>query len=119
MMSSPNKQTYDDRLLTRYLLGALPEEEAERLDELCIVDEELARVSKRLKTTSWMLTFGMKSQGTIADILSPSTCPRRSGDRKWNSPQRYSSLRKDRLVHRPRSSKRLRRRRENRLRRSN
>lgn len=41
-MSSPEKQTYDDRLLTRYLLGALPEEEAERLDELCIVDDELA-----------------------------------------------------------------------------
>ena len=41
-MSSPNNQTDDDRLLTRYLLGALPEEEAERLDELCIVDEELA-----------------------------------------------------------------------------
>ena len=41
-MSSPDKQTYDDRLLTRYLLGALPEEEAERLDELCIVDDELA-----------------------------------------------------------------------------
>jgi hypothetical protein len=42
MMSSPNKQTYDDRLLTRYLLGAVPEEDTERLDELCIVDEELA-----------------------------------------------------------------------------
>src|SRR5262245_35879771 len=41
-MSSPDKQTYDDRLLTRYLLGALPDEEVERLDELCIVDEELA-----------------------------------------------------------------------------
>src|SRR5262249_22524789 len=42
MMSSPDKQTYDDRLLTRYLLGALPDEEVERLDELCIVDDELA-----------------------------------------------------------------------------
>jgi Tfp pilus assembly protein PilN len=42
MMSSPDKQPYDDRLLTRYLLGALPEEEAERLDELCIVDDDLA-----------------------------------------------------------------------------
>src|SRR5215470_19533317 len=42
MMCSPKKQAYDDRLLTRYLLGALPEEEAERLDELCIVDDELA-----------------------------------------------------------------------------
>jgi hypothetical protein len=42
MMSSQDKQTYDDRLLTRYLLGALPVEDAERLDELCIADEEVA-----------------------------------------------------------------------------
>lgn len=41
-MSSPNPETYDDRLLTRYLLGALPPEETERLDELSIVDDELA-----------------------------------------------------------------------------
>ena len=41
-MSSQDKQTYDDRLLTRYLLGALPVEDAERLDELCIADEEVA-----------------------------------------------------------------------------
>jgi Tfp pilus assembly protein PilN len=42
MMSSQDKQTYDDRLLTRYLLGGLPAEEAERLDELSIADDELA-----------------------------------------------------------------------------
>jgi hypothetical protein len=42
MMSSQDKQAYDDRLLTRYLLGALPAEDAERLDELCIADEEVA-----------------------------------------------------------------------------
>jgi hypothetical protein len=42
MMSLQDKQTYDDRLLTRYLLGALPMEDAERLDELCIADEEVA-----------------------------------------------------------------------------
>lgn len=41
-MSSPNQETYDDRLLTRYLLGALPPEETERLDELSIVDDEFA-----------------------------------------------------------------------------
>lgn len=41
-MSSQDKQTYDDRLLTRYLLGALPVEDGERLDELCIADEEVA-----------------------------------------------------------------------------
>jgi hypothetical protein len=40
MMSSSGKQIYDDRLLTRYLLGVLPAEEAERLDELSIADEE-------------------------------------------------------------------------------
>jgi hypothetical protein len=42
MMSSQDKQTYDDRLLARYLLGALPAEEAERLDELSIADDGLA-----------------------------------------------------------------------------
>jgi hypothetical protein len=42
MMSSQGKQTYDDRLLFRYLLGALPAEEAERLDELSIADDAFA-----------------------------------------------------------------------------
>src|SRR5215472_18251319 len=42
MMSSQDKSAYDDQLLTRYLLGALPAEESERLDELSIVDEEVA-----------------------------------------------------------------------------
>jgi hypothetical protein len=42
MMSSQDKNAYDDQFLTRYLLGALPAEEAERLDQLSIVDEELA-----------------------------------------------------------------------------
>src|SRR5579864_6383885 len=41
-MPSPNQETYDDRLLTRYLLGALSPEETERLDELSIVDDEFA-----------------------------------------------------------------------------
>ena len=36
------RQTYDDRLLTDYLLGSLSEEEAERLDELSFTDDELA-----------------------------------------------------------------------------
>src|SRR5215831_9985106 len=42
MMSSQDKSTYDDRLLTRYLLGALPTEESERLDELSVADDEMA-----------------------------------------------------------------------------
>jgi hypothetical protein len=42
MMSSQDKSAYDDQLLTRYLLGALPAEQTERLDELSIVDDELA-----------------------------------------------------------------------------
>ena len=32
----------DDRLLTQYLLRALPEEETERLDELSIADDDFA-----------------------------------------------------------------------------
>src|ERR1700737_3619454 len=41
-MSLSDKQEYDDRVLTRYLLGALPGEEAERFDELSIADDEFA-----------------------------------------------------------------------------
>ena len=36
------RQTYDDKLLTDYLLGTLTEEEAEQLDELSFTDDELA-----------------------------------------------------------------------------
>src|SRR5260370_4814764 len=39
---SSDKQIYDDRLLTRYLLGVWAAEEAERLNELSVADEEFA-----------------------------------------------------------------------------
>lgn len=38
-MSSAKQQRFDDQLLIRYLLGTLPEQEAERLDELSIADD--------------------------------------------------------------------------------
>jgi len=41
-MSSADKQGYDNQLLVRYLLGSLPDEEAERLDELSIANDEYA-----------------------------------------------------------------------------
>jgi hypothetical protein len=41
-MSVSKESPYDDRQLTRYLLGQLAEEEAERLDELAIVDDAVA-----------------------------------------------------------------------------
>ena len=41
-MAPPDQQPYDDRFLTHYLLGALPPEEAESMDVLCIADEQLA-----------------------------------------------------------------------------
>lgn len=41
-MSSADKHEYGEQLLTRYLLGALPAEEAERLDALSIADDEFA-----------------------------------------------------------------------------
>jgi len=41
-MFSPGKQLYDDQLLIRYLLGQLPEEETERLDELSIAGDDFA-----------------------------------------------------------------------------
>ena len=41
-MSSQDKRTYDDQFLAQYLLGGLPAEEAERLDELSIADDAFA-----------------------------------------------------------------------------
>lgn len=37
-----SKQTHHDQTITQYLLGSLPEAEAERLDELSITDDEFA-----------------------------------------------------------------------------
>ena len=41
-MSSFHESGHDDQQLTDYLLGLLPEEDAERLDELNIADDEMA-----------------------------------------------------------------------------
>jgi hypothetical protein len=41
-MSSADKLEFDDQALMRYLLGSLPEAEAERLDELSIADDDFA-----------------------------------------------------------------------------
>ncbi|HLW55125.1 MAG TPA: hypothetical protein VKW06_20010 [Candidatus Angelobacter sp.] len=41
-MAAQDEQKYDERLLVRYLLGALSREETERLDELSIVDDDFA-----------------------------------------------------------------------------
>ena len=41
-MSSAEQKRFDDQVLIRYLLGSLPEEDAERLDELSIVDDAFA-----------------------------------------------------------------------------
>jgi hypothetical protein len=42
MMSSAEQKRFDDQVLIGYLLGSLPEEDAERLDELSIVDDAFA-----------------------------------------------------------------------------
>jgi hypothetical protein len=41
-MSSADKQALNDEVLSRYLLGSLPAEEAEHLDELSVADDEFA-----------------------------------------------------------------------------
>jgi hypothetical protein len=41
-MSSAEQQRFDDQVLIQYLLGTLPEEQAERLDELSIADDAFA-----------------------------------------------------------------------------
>jgi hypothetical protein len=42
MMSLSNAHAPDDQLLVRYLVGSLPDDETERLDELSIADDEFA-----------------------------------------------------------------------------
>jgi hypothetical protein len=37
-----NKETYNDQVIIQYLLGSLPEEETERVEELCFIDDEFA-----------------------------------------------------------------------------
>lgn len=41
-MPSPDKPLYDDQLVVQYLLGSIPEEEAGRLDELSIANDDFA-----------------------------------------------------------------------------
>jgi len=41
-MLSPDKPSYDDAILIRYLVGGLPEDETERLDELSVADDDFA-----------------------------------------------------------------------------
>jgi hypothetical protein len=36
------KERYNDQMMIQYLLGSLPEEETERIEELCFVDDEFA-----------------------------------------------------------------------------
>jgi hypothetical protein len=42
MMPSPDEPLYDDQLVVQYLLGSIPEEEAGRLDELSIANDDFA-----------------------------------------------------------------------------
>jgi anti-sigma factor RsiW len=44
-----SKQPHDDQTLTRYLLGSLPEPEAERLDELSVTDDEVAEALRSVE----------------------------------------------------------------------
>src|SRR3954468_22686301 len=41
-MPLPDKSRYDDEQLVQYLLGLLPSEDAERLDEASIADDDVA-----------------------------------------------------------------------------
>jgi hypothetical protein len=37
-----NKEKYNDQTIIRYLLGSLPEEETERVEEISFIDDEFA-----------------------------------------------------------------------------
>ncbi len=41
-MPSPDKDVFEDQYLVRYLVGALPAEEADRLDHLSVADDDFA-----------------------------------------------------------------------------
>ena len=41
-MPSPDKNVFEDQYLVRYLVGALPAEEVDRLDQLSVVDDDFA-----------------------------------------------------------------------------
>jgi hypothetical protein len=41
-MPSPDKNVFEDQYLVRYLVGSLPPEEADRLDQLSVVDDDFA-----------------------------------------------------------------------------
>ena len=41
-MSLPQESGYDDEVLTRYVLGLLPDADRERVDEASIADDEVA-----------------------------------------------------------------------------
>jgi anti-sigma factor RsiW len=42
LRSQVEKERYNDQTIIQYLLGALPEEETERVEELCFIDDEFA-----------------------------------------------------------------------------
>ena len=45
-MLPKDQNSIDDRMLTQYLLGAVSEEDAERLDELSVTDDAVAARTK-------------------------------------------------------------------------
>jgi hypothetical protein len=69
MMSSTDKQSFDDQVLLRYLLGSLPEEEAERLDELSVGDDAFAwRLSAVENDLVDAYVSGELSEGDLAEF---------------------------------------------------
>lgn len=64
MMSSPRQ--VDDEQLVQYLLGAVPEPEAERLDQLSVTDDEFAQ---RLSAVEYDLVDGFVKGELSGEIL--------------------------------------------------
>jgi hypothetical protein len=71
-MSLPHELVQDDQYLVRYLLGLLPDDEAERLDEAAIIDDEVAF---RVRNVEEDLV-----DGYVAGALD------------WNTLQRFSAI---------------------------
>jgi hypothetical protein len=83
-MSTPHDAALDDQHLVRYLLGLLPEEEVERVDELSVVDDEVAW---RLRSVEDDLV-----DGYVAGTLPPDT-RKRFESYYLSSPRRREKVR--------------------------
>ena len=87
-MSSGEKPQFDEQLVIRYLLGEVPEADAERLDELCVVDDEFAGRVTAVESDLVDASFAANSRRRPGNVSRRTTCRPGGGGRRWISPKR-------------------------------